>query len=163
MCTESCLPSFECICFPVMWLKWSHWFNWGKSLEIKAGKLLGGPEDQPQSLLEFPLNHFVQISQLSKFTGHVFMSPLPSTALKWWHLPYSALKFVFSSPQKWAVSTVTQAGRGRNVIWISGNNSKALESLPKALRRGNETLLPCCIIVVPKSTTGVWDEAQNFH
>lgn len=42
-------------------------------------------------------------------------------------------------------------------------NQHALESLPKALKTGNETLLPQRTIVVPKSTTIVWDEAQNFH
>lgn len=36
---------------------------------------------------------------ISQFTGHIFTSSLPSTALKWCHLPCSSLKFVFSSPQ----------------------------------------------------------------
>lgn len=171
MCTESCLPSFESICFPAMTQVEPQWLNWGKSLEIKEGKVLGGP-DQPQSIRGnfqwFPAGITLWFrgflwSQLPKFTGHVFLSPLPSPGLKWWHLPCSALRFVFSSSQKRAASAVTQAGRGRNVLWISGNHSKALESLPKALRRGNETLLPHCIIVVPKSTMRAWDEAQNFH
>lgn len=66
------------------------------------------------------------------------------------------MKSVFSSAQKRAAPAVTQTGRGRDAIWISGNNSKALESLPEAFRAGNETSLP------PLHYCGAQEHDQNL-